>query len=216
MIKGFVVDTENKVPIILASTSPRRIYLMSQVHLAVEVQTPRADETPKYREKPIALVTRLAREKAESVKEIAIQRYENSIVIAADTIVVSPDKKKILGKPKDREDARKMLKMLAGKTHMVFTGYCILQASHKGTSKKVVRAIQSKVKMRSLSSKMIDAYIASGEPMDKAGAYGAQGLGMALIEKIDGSYSNIVGLPMTQILYDLEKLFKISLYSWIK
>jgi len=210
------VKTESKIPIVLASTSPRRIYLMSQVRFGVEVQTPQADERPKPKEKPKKLVERLAREKAESVREIAIQRYQTSIVLAADTIVVSPDGRKILGKPKNPEDARKMLKLLAGKKHTVLTGYCILLATTKGPNKKVIRVVESKVKMRSLSSQMIDRYIASGEPMDKAGAYGAQGLGMALIESIDGSYTSVVGLPMAQVFMDLEKIFKINLFSWMK
>jgi septum formation protein len=189
---------------------------MSQVRFGIEVQTPQADEKPKPKELPRKLVERLAREKAESIKEICIQRYETSIIIAADTIVISPDGRKILGKPKDADEARKMLKLLAGKKHTVLTGYCILSASTKGPNKKVIRVVESKVKMRALSPVMIDRYVASGEPMDKAGAYGAQGLGMALIEQIDGSYTNVVGLPMAQVFMDLEKSFKISLYSWMK
>jgi septum formation protein len=184
--------------------------------LAVEVQSPRVDEKPKYREKPQMLVSRLAREKAESVRGIAVQRYESSLVIAADTIVVSPDGRKILGKPNDAEGAQKMLKILAGKTHTVLTGYCILMATRKPGAKKVVRVVKSRVKMRSLTPKMIESYVASGEPMDKAGSYAAQGLGMALIERIDGSYTNVVGLPMSQIFVDLEKVFKIKLFSWNK
>lgn len=189
---------------------------MSQVHLTVEVQTPHVDEKPKFREKPAALVQRLCREKAESIREIAVQRYENSLVIAADTIVVAPDGKKILGKPSNPEDAKKMLKLLSGKAHTVLTGYCILQANRKGPAKKVIRVVQSKVKMRTLNSDLIDRYVASGEPMDKAGSYGAQGLGMTLVEKIDGSYTNVVGLPMAQVFMDLDKIFKISLFSWME
>lgn len=204
------------LPIILASTSPRRIYLMSQVHLPVEVQTPRSDEKAKRGEKPSSLVTRLAKEKAESVREIAVQRYESCLILAADTIVVAPTGGKILGKPKNADDAAKMLKMLAGKTHLVLTGYCALLANRKRGDRKVVRAIQSKVKMRPMSKSLITKYISSGEPMDKAGAYAAQGLGMALIERIEGSYTNVVGLPMAQVLMDLEKTFKISLFSWTK
>jgi septum formation protein len=210
------MDTGNQLPIILASTSPRRLYLMSQVHLNVEVQAPQVDEKPKPKEKPQALVSRLALEKAMSVRELAIQRYESCLVIAADTIVVSPNGKKILGKPNDVNDARKMLKMLSGKTHLVLTGYSVLYTTRRASPKKVSRVVRSRVKIRPLSSGMIDRYVASGEPMDKAGSYAAQGMGMALIERIDGSYTNVVGLPMSQLLMDIEKLCKIPLFSWTK
>lgn len=208
------MDSGLQMPIILASTSPRRLYLMSQVHLNVEVQAPQVDEKPKPREKPQSLVSRLALEKAQSVCEIAIQRYEKSLVIAADTIVVSPNGKKILGKPNDVSDAKKTLKMLADKTHLVLTGYCLLLATRGATPKKLTRVVRSKVKIRALTPAMIERYVASGEPMDKAGSYAAQGMGMALIERIDGSYTNVVGLPMSQILMDIEKLCKVPLFSW--
>lgn len=209
------MESKLKLPIILASTSPRRIYLMNQLKLTIEVKSPNVDEKPKNREKPDKLVQRLSREKAESVRDIAVQRYPESLIIAADTVVVAPNGRKILGKPVDADEAKKMLKMLSGKTHLVLTGYCILYANGKGNSKKIDRVVRSKVKMRSLSAKMIDQYVATGEPMDKAGAYGAQGIGMALIDEISGSYTNVVGLPMAQLFMDLEKVFKISLFSWM-
>ena len=189
---------------------------MSQVHLAIEVQTPQVDEKPKYREDPKKLVARLAWEKANSVRDVAVQRYEKSIILAADTIVVAPGGHKVLGKPESPEEAKKMLKLLSGKKNTVFTGYCLLFASRQKTKKQVTRVIRSRVKMRRLTEKEIIRYVASGEPMDKAGAYGAQGLGMALIESIEGSYTNVVGLPMAQIFMDLEKIFKITLFSWMK
>jgi septum formation protein len=189
---------------------------MSQIHLPIEVQHPQTDEKPKKGEKPSALVSRLSREKAASVREIAIQKYDTSLIIAADTIVVAPNGRKILGKPTDPTEAVQMLKMLSGKTHTVLTGYCLWMATRKKPDKKIVRVVQSKVKMRSLSKREIERYVESKEPMDKAGAYAAQGLGMALIERINGSYTNVVGLPMTQILIDLEKAFKIELFSWMK
>lgn len=222
------MDSGLNIPIILASTSPRRIHLLSQVRLPIEVQSPDTDEKPKPRENPTQLVSRLALEKAESVQATLIQRYERCLIIAADTIVVAPDGKKILGKPKDVLDAQKSLKLLAGKTHTVLTGYCILLAtrpenqlgngSEKRTEKrpkKIVRVVKTRVEMRSYDKSVIDRYIALGEPMDKAGAYGAQGLGMSLIKKITGSYTNVVGLPVPEVLADLEKTFKIKLFSWI-
>jgi septum formation protein len=208
------VENVLKQPIILASSSPRRLYLMSQLHLSVETQRPNADEKPYPRERPQALVKRLARDKAESVAAIAVQKVESAIVIAADTIVVAPNNRTILNKPKDENDARKMLRMLSGKTHTVFTGYCILAATRNKKPKIVIRVVPAKVKMRSMTKDAIDRYVATGEPMDKAGAYAAQGMGMALIEKIIGSHTAVIGLPMAQVLADLEK-FGIPLFGWI-
>jgi septum formation protein len=194
--------------IILASTSPRRIELMKQVGLACEVISPDADETPRCGEKPAALVARLARAKAESVSR-GID--SDSIIIAADTIVVDPSGKKILGKPTSVADAQKTLKMLAGRKHTVLTGYCIWETGTNAFVK--VRVIRSDVTMRKLSRAQIEAYVASGEPMDKAGSYAAQGLGMALIEKISGSYANVVGLPVSQLWVDLETHFGMKAFS---
>jgi septum formation protein len=195
--------------IILASTSPRRIGLMKQVGLSCEVIAPDADETPLRRETPSHLVARLAQAKAQSVLGRA---YFGDIIVAADTIVVDPSGKKILGKPTNIADAEKMLKMLTGKKHLVLTGYCIVR---RGEKKDLVhgRVVKSFVQMRPLSSAQIKAYVASGEPMDKAGSYAAQGLGMALVEKIHGSYANVVGLPVSQLWMDLEKYFGMKAFS---
>jgi septum formation protein len=193
--------------IILASTSPRRIELMKQVGLTCEVISPTADETPHRGEKPTALVGRLAREKARSV---ASDIVGDSIIVAADTIVVDPSGRKILGKPTSVADARKMLGMLAGRKHTVLTGYCIWETGENSYVK--VRVVKSTVVMRKLSRVQIEAYVASGEPMDKAGSYAAQGLGMALIEKINGSYANVVGLPVSQLWMDLESHFGLKAF----
>jgi septum formation protein len=194
--------------IILASTSPRRIELMKQVGLLCEVISPDADETPHRGEKPAALVARLARAKAQSVAQTV---EGDSIIVAADTIVVDPSGKKILGKPQSERDAVKMLSMLAGRKHTVLTGYCLWET---GTNAYVkVRVVKSNVKMRKLSRAQILAYVASGEPMDKAGSYAAQGLGMALIEKISGSYANVVGLPVSQLWLDLETHFGLKAFT---
>jgi septum formation protein len=193
--------------LILASSSPRRIELLRQVGFAPIVAAPNADETPKRGEAPRELVQRLAKEKARSIA-CGLAGAEDWIVIAADTIVVAPGGKRILGKPLDVSDARKMLKSLAGRTHVVFTGYCVLSAK-----KTVVRVVKSNVTMRAMSAADIAAYVDSGEPMDKAGSYAAQGIGMALIEKLSGSYTNVVGLPMAQLLKDLERNFDVTLFQ---
>lgn len=202
--------------LVLVSTSPRRISLLGEVKLSIEVTSPTTDETQKKGETPRALVARLAKEKAESARKAALTRFGECMLIAADTIVVAPDGRTVMGKPKDQKDAFKMIKALAGKTHTVYTGYCLWNVSSKNRDKRVVKVVRSRVKMRNLPSSSIKRYIATGEPLDKAGAYGAQGLGMALIESIEGSYTNVVGLPVTQVLQDLEKLSGVSLYSWIK
>ncbi len=179
--------------LILASTSPRRIDLLRQVGLKPRVLSPHTDETALPGEGPAKLVARLAREKAASIGR------PRDCVIAADTIVVAPTGGTILGKPRNRREAMRMLKRLSGRTHTVLTGYCILYKEWE-----VVRVVRSRVKMRVLSEKQLRAYVETGEPMDKAGAYAAQGIGSGLILEIRGSYTNVVGLPIAQLLSDLE------------
>lgn len=189
----------------LASTSPRRLELLSQAGLKFHTLAPQVDETPVRGESGRAMVARLAREKALSVLgELGARAV---IVIAADTTVVAPTAGskagKILGKPTDSGEAFKMLKSLQGKTHTVFTGYCLAAPGKKPW----VRVVQTHVTMRKLSVQQMQVYAGLAEPMDKAGAYAAQGLGQALIEEIRGSYSNVVGLPVAQVLQDLEAQF---------
>lgn len=211
----------NRTPLILVSTSPRRISLLGDVRLPIEVESPDTDETRKRGETPHHLVSRLAREKAESAETSALQKHPSCILLAADTIVVAPDGTSILGKPKDQKDAFRMMRLLSGKTHTVLTGYCLLLAGPHSdlraskTKKHIVRVVRSQVKMRTLTPDVIRKYISTGEPMDKAGSYGAQGMGMAFIEKINGSYTNVVGLPIAQVLLDLEKLSHTPILSWI-
>ena len=114
----------------------------------------------------------------------------------------------VLGKPRSKLDAARMLRKLSGKRHWVYTGYAIL--SDSGTFRKKVRAVKTSVKFMDFSSRQILDYVASGEPMDKAGAYAAQGRGMVLIESIRGSYTNVVGLPMVELLKDLEAHFGLK------
>jgi septum formation protein len=203
------MDTTLNVPLVLASTSPRRIQLAQQARLPISVVAPNVDERQKKGESPRALVARLAHSKAQAVAGGVLREQSAAIVMAADTIVVDPEGKKVLGKPKNEAEARSMLKRLGGRTHTVLTGYCILSVGRGEPTRKIVRVVMSRVTMRKLSSELIRQYVATGEPMDKAGAYGAQGLGMILIEKINGSYTNVIGLPMAQLLEDLEKRFGI-------
>ncbi len=196
--------------IILASSSPRRIELLAQAGIEAQVQRPDADETPRRGEKPQTLVRRLSRAKAVSVAE---KNGHSALIIAADTIVVSPDGQKILGKPVDDRDARRMLGRLSGRWHTVFTGYCVLKIDAGGSHRSHVRVVASKVKLRALTKRQIDFYVATGEPMDKAGSYAAQGRGMTLVESIRGSYTNVVGLPMAQLLADLEERFDVPFFA---
>jgi septum formation protein len=196
--------------IILASTSPRRIDLMEQARIHVEVISPRCEELTKRGESPARMVRRLALEKAQSVASLPETRVLGPVVvIAADTTVVAPGGKRILGKPVDVRDAERMLKLISGKTHEVLTGYCLLGWNEKGRAKTWSRVVRSKVTMRKVSTAMIRDYIASGEPMDKAGSYAAQGFGMNWIQSLRGSYTNVVGLPMCELLTDLEEKFGV-------
>lgn len=208
------------VPFVLASTSPRRIDILKSVGIPALTLAPAGvDETPMRGEEPKALVRRLSLAKARSVVPGVLRAHGGAFVLAADTIVVSPAGKgggKILNKPRDTAEAQRMLKTLSGRTHTVHTGYCILAAAREEKAVELKRVVTSRVTMRRLSAADIKAYVASGEPMDKAGAYGAQGMGMALIEKITGSYMNVVGLPIAQVLQDLEERFEIPLFGWGK
>ena len=196
---------------ILASSSPRRIDLLRQVRMNPEVVPPNADETVKKGELPQALVKRLSAVKAESVLAQLPPSSETTFIIAADTVVVAPNGKTILGKPVDQTDAVKMLKTLVGRAHLVYTGYTVLQL-RDGKIKKKTRVVKSRVQMRKISPQEIQNYVATGEPMDKAGSYAAQGIGMSLIQEIRGSYTNVVGLPMAQLLEDLDKEFGFSVF----
>lgn len=190
---------------ILASTSPRRIELLKQVGFQFDCLSPQCDETPLKRESAARLVSRLSLIKARSVAGHFENQPESHLIISADTVVAL--KGKILGKPESRQDAERMLTSLSNQTHTVFTGYCLLLLTPGKRSKSFVRVCSTRVKIRKLNTQMIQRYIATGEPMDKAGAYAAQGLGMAFIESIQGSYSNVVGLPLAQVVLDLETKF---------
>lgn len=174
--------------LILASSSPRRRALLEQVQIDFTVQSADIDETPLSGESPQAYVTRMAKEKAQAV--FAQQSDSSVCVLAADTIGICDDA--ILLKPRHQQDALQMLQTMQGRDHYVVTaialcfhGQCI-QTSEATT-----------VSMRTISSQEIAAYWRTGEPKDKAGAYGIQGIGAQFIERIDGCYFNVVGLPLS-------------------
>lgn len=182
---------------ILASQSPRRIELMREAGFDTRDIPANIDETALPDEGPFDLVERLARAKAAAVaKEHA---KEGEPVVAADTIVALDGE--LLGKPTDEADARRMLHALSGKTHQVATGVCIVL---DGSAESFVDITD--VTFYELTHDEIDAYVATGEPMDKAGAYGIQGQhGRMLVEKIDGDFYNVVGLPIAKVVRALSR-----------
>ena len=184
--------------IYLASRSPRRAELLQQMGVLFTVVPADIDETPHAMERSDAYVKRLAIEKAQAGYALVLQKaWFEMPVLAADT-TVSIDGE-ILGKPQDDGDAYRMLSLMSGRWHEVHTGIAVAQAGH------VAMEISSTmVQMADLSDAVIRAYIASGEPKDKAGAYGIQGIAGSLIKRIEGSYSGVMGLPV----YETAKLLK--------
>lgn len=181
--------------IILASASPRRLALLKLMGLECIVQPSHMEEIIEESLSPEEQVMELAAQKAASV---AAQRERDEVIIGADTVVV---KQGILGKPRDDREAFRMLSGLQGDWHEVITGICVIDNS----SGKVMKAFEkTKVKMRPLTDAQLEAYIRTGEPADKAGAYGIQGKGALLVERIEGCYYNVVGLPVAMLSVLLE------------
>ena len=172
--------------LILASQSPRRRDLLRQMGLEFTVISPQLDEDAFSDPDPAALVRTLSREKALAV---ARAQTEDAVVIAADTVVVLDGQ--ALGKPRDEEEARTMLSALSGRSHAVYTGVTVCRGD-----RVLTRTEGTEVTFRALAPAEIRRYAATGEPMDKAGAYGIQGLGALLVEGIRGDYFNVVGLPV--------------------
>lgn len=181
-------------PLVLGSGSPRRRELLTSVGIAFEVLPADIDEQARPGEKPPALAARLAREKAHAVAR-RLGPTPPRWVLGADTIVVVDGD--VLGKPVDDEDAVRLLGRLLGRTHRVLTGVALVESAGFATSGVVV---ESHVRMRNADLDEIHRYIATGESFDKAGGYAAQGEGRRFIEAIDGSESNVIGLPLDETL----------------
>ena len=173
--------------LILASASPRRKALLSLFGIPFTVRAADIDETMDPEKPPFDEVARVSRSKA-----LAVSRGEKDIVIAADTIVVCQGK--VLGKPHSEAEAASMLRLLSGRDHQVMTGCTILYGDRAETFTEV-----ASLHFRPLSEKEIQKYVQSGEPMDKAGAYGIQGRGALLVEKIHGDFFNVMGLPVLRL-----------------
>jgi septum formation protein len=189
----------SSIPIFLASKSPRRRKLLKQLGLKFKSFSVEMDEIIRPYEKPSGTVLRLSREKLNLARE----KIKNGIIITADTIVVL--NKKVLGKPVNKKDAFRILKMLSDKTHIVYTGYSIFNSINKKTISEYEK---TKVTFRKLTDLEILEYIEGGSPMDKAGAYGIQDdFGAVFIKKIDGCYYNVVGLPLAKLYHALLRIF---------
>ena len=171
------------VELILASASPRRAELLQQIGIKFRVEAAAIDESRNVQEQPFDLVTRLAGEKAKSKLPC------NGVVLAADTIVLDDDA--ILGKPTDRDHAVDMLRRLANRTHRVVTAICLTD-----NSRTVTDVVSTLVTLRPITQAEAEFYWESGEPLDKAGGFAIQGLGAVFVKDIQGSYSNVVGLPL--------------------
>ena len=182
--------------VILASQSPRRKELMQLLETPFVVRVSDVEETLEPGLSPAQQVAQISRRKAE-----AVERTEQDVVIGADTVVVYGDV--VLGKPSDEADARRMLTMLSGKTHHVMTGLTVLYREQV-----ITQTIITEVTFRELSQKEIDRYIATQEPMDKAGSYGIQGGAARFVEQIRGDYYNVVGLPVCRLSQILCRLME--------
>jgi septum formation protein len=175
--------------VVLASASPRRRQLLDLIGIEHEVRPANIDESMRPREVPRRHAERLAREKATAIAK----RDPDLITIAADTIVVI--NRKVLGKPRDTDDAARMLALLSGREHVVTTAVAVARG------KKLRSAVEEvRVKFRRLRDDEIEAYIATGEPMDKAGGYGIQGYGATIVERIEGDYFAVMGLPIVRLI----------------
>ena len=192
-----------KFRIILASASPRRKELLEQVGVEFEI-IPAVGEEIITDSRPQQAVLDLSAQKAA---EVAAKVQEDAIILGADTVVAFGDK--VLGKPKDEADAEQMLSLLSGKTHSVYTGVTII-VKQSGESRSYSFYEETKVTMYTLSEQQIVSYIRTGEPMDKAGSYGIQGRGAVFIEKIQGDYNNVVGLPIARVVRKIEEVCGFS------
>ena len=170
--------------LILASASPRRKELLGLFHIPFEIRVADIDETMDLTKRPFDEVARVS-----SLKAMATPHGPHDVVVAADTIVVCEDR--VLGKPRSAEEAVAMLRLLSGREHQVMTGVTVLRGH-----REVVFTEITDLHFRELSDREIDRYIATGEPMDKAGAYGAQGKGAIFVERINGDFFNVMGLPL--------------------
>lgn len=191
--------------IVLASASPRRSELLSRLGIRFHIVPSRVSEEPLYDETPEEHVVRLSRDKA---REVALRaEVPGRWFIGSDTIVLRDQT--ILNKPEDTADAMTMLTSLSGRRHKVLSGYAVFD---RQTDQSEDGVVTTEVEFRQLTARQIAGYIATGEPMDKAGAYAIQGIGAFMVRRIEGSYSSVVGLPLCEVIEALEKLGAVRLF----
>lgn len=183
--------------IILASRSPRRKKMLEQLGLEFEVAASDYDEDMAALSEPRELAKFIAFKKAEAVAK----NYEDALVIGADTFTVLENK--FIGKPKDKDEARTILKNFSGKEHQVITGLAIIDTKNGNIIRETGQAV---IKFRNLDSQEIEDYIATGEPLDAAGAYNMSDHGAALVESLSGDYYSVVGLPLSKLYVELKKM----------
>lgn len=199
---------QDVVKFILGSSSPRRRDMLTAMGMRFELFKPDFDEKQQPKESALDYVKRNSASKADWVLERVASRHEDAVIICADTIVVLDGR--VYEKPRDPGHARMMLGELCGKTHTVMTALSIVRTLP--TPKMVTQVVETEVKLKSLKPTAIAAYVASGEPLDKAGSYAIQGMGGFMVESIHGSYSNVVGLPLAELVRILEDDFGLSLW----
>lgn len=188
-------------PLVLGSSSPRRRELISALGLPFRVLPADIDEALRPSEPPLEYLTRIAAEKLSAVRARLADAPHAAVLVADTSVVIDGD---VLGKPADEEDAARLFSRIAGRVHTVYTRYAIGLAG--GTEAAVARTVATNVFIRAASADEVRAYAATGEGLDKAGAYAAQGIGSFFIERVEGSYSNVVGLPACEVLTDLRQL----------
>lgn len=188
-------------PLVLGSGSPRRREIISALGLPFEVLAADIDEDHRAGETPLAYLERIAAEKLAAVRARVGERAFGAILVADTTVVIDGD---VLGKPTDVEDAARLFGRIAGRVHSVYTRYAIGLPGNGSASR--AHTVETQVHIRAVDADEIRAYAATGEGLDKAGAYAAQGIGSFFIERVVGSYSNVVGLPACEVLADLRAL----------
>jgi septum formation protein len=187
--------------LILASSSPRRAEVLRNAGFVFEIRPADVDETRQPHEAAEDYVRRVAQAKARAIAEPARADRERAIVIAADTIVLAEGQ--ILGKPRDAEDARRMLRLFSGKTHEVLTALSVINVP---AAKEALHVEKTRVEFLKMSEEEMETYIQTGEPLDKAGAYGIQGIAGRFATRIEGCYFNVLGLPLSRLWTTLQSL----------
>jgi septum formation protein len=182
--------------ILLASASPRRKEILGLTGLRFVIDPSDYEENMDLNLKPHQLARFLSLQKAEATA----RKHRNALIIAADTFIVFQDR--LLGKPHTPQESRRMLQLLSGKAHSVITGFTVMDSV---TGRKISKSVETKVYFRKMTGQEIRAYVSTGEPLDKAGAYAIQGLGAVFIKKIEGDYFNVVGLPLSSLMEVLKK-----------